>query len=478
VLPFKFAALTAKAITGTAVSFDIGRLWWSRLIQVIFFLGIVYLTFKIVLRFADLNAARIVALLTATSAGLVIQTHFLTADVPVTFWMLSGFYAAQSIVFDPRPRTYVIAGLLVGVATATKYNGLAAGLAIPIFHWYANRQQSVLRALLDRRLIVGVAMVVGGFVAANPYSIFDYRRFAADFSYNYLVTPVYGGTDSYGFGTFLLAIPDIVGWPITVILGLSMVYSLWRLQNADLPERATLAAALGVFALYFLQFGRAPRVEIRFVVPIVAFLLVLFAALGSIAVRRYERATVAVVVALLAYNSLACVWVGKRFSEDPRMDAQAWVAANVPPHSTIESSQYTPHWNAFWGVDVVDMRMPSVSGRIGVLSHVFKADRSMMAQISERESDVGLEWYTAESLEARHPQYIALDSKYYDRFLNEDVAALDYPVVRDFLTALLANRLGYHRVYDRTAVSSPTWLYPGDIDFLDSQVIILRRDAG
>jgi hypothetical protein len=185
-----------------------------------------------------------------------------------------------------------------------------------------------------------------------------------------------------------------------------------------------------------------------------------------------------VVVALLAYNSLACVWVGKRFSEDPRMDAQAWVAANVPPHSTIESSQYTPHWNAFWGVDVVDMRMPSVSGRIGVLSHVFKADRSMMAQISERESDVGLEWYTAESLEARHPQYIALDSKYYDRFLNEDVAALDYPVVRDFLTALLANRLGYHRVYDRTAVSSPTWLYPGDIDFLDSQVIILRRDAG
>jgi hypothetical protein len=129
-------------------------------------------------------------------------------------------------------------------------------------------------------------------------------------------------------------------------------------------------------------------------------------------------------------------------------------------------------------MDVDDVRMASVSGRAGMLSHVFKSDPSMMQEISRREGDAGLEWYRPEALEQRRPQFIALDSKYFDRFLRQDLAGLDYPSVRDYITQLLSGQLGYQVSFDATAARSPAWLYPQDIDFLDNRIVILRRNAG
>jgi 4-amino-4-deoxy-L-arabinose transferase-like glycosyltransferase len=480
VVPFKAAELAGKAITGTPSSLSAQRLWWSRCLQIGFFLGMVYVLHRIVRRSGGVEGARIIAVLAATSAGFVLQTHFLTADVPVTFWMLASFLAAQRILVDPRLRSYLLAGLLVGIATATKYNGLAAGIAIPIFHLLGPGRRSVLRALLDRRLITGVAMVALAFVAANPYSILDYPRFAADFAYNYAVTPTYGGREGahYGFAEFLETIPDVIGWPTALIAAAGSSYALARLRHAPLAERASVIASLGVFALYFLQFGRAPRIETRFVMACVPFLLIASAPLWSMAVGRRRTLAIAAVAAIVAYNALACFWVGARFAGDPRMAAQAWVAAHVPAHAAIESSQYTPHWNLLPGVAVDDVRMPAVSARAGILARVFKSDPSMLDEVTRREGDRGIEWYGADALARRRPLFVALDSKYFDRYLRDDVAAREYPLVHDFMASLLAGRLGYHVVFDATAGGSPAWLYPRDIDFVDSRIVILQRDGG
>jgi hypothetical protein len=480
VVPFKLAEQIARFVTGSDHSLAIERLWWSRLLQVFFFLGIVYLTYRIVLRFASTGAARVLALLTATSAGIILQSHFLTADIPVMFWMLASFHAAQSIVMDERTRTYIAAGLLVGIATATKYNGLAVGLAIPIFHMYARRDRSFRSLALDGRFLAAITMVVLGFIAANPYAVVNFRQFSSDFAYNYAVTPVYGGSGSanHGFADFLLTIPDIIGWPITVLAVVAIPYAISRLKHAEVAERATTTAALGVFALYFLQFGRAPRIEARFVLPVVSFLLIAAAPLCARALQRHRSVAIGGLALLVSYNLLACYWVGKRFAEDPRMAAERWVEAQVPAHSSFESSQYSPNWRLMRRVEIDDVRMPNVSGRAGVLSHLFSADDAMLQEIARRDSDAGIDWYTPESLAKRHPQYIALDSKYFDRFLREDVAALDYPGVRSFISKLLANDLGYHTVFEQTARSSPAWLYPADIDFVDNEIVILQQNSG
>ena len=120
-----------EAVTHSELNFEIGILWWSRLIQVGLFLGTIGVSFRIIERSSGRTAARIIALIIATSSGFIVQTHFLTVDIPVTFWMLTAFLFAQSIGIKGRIRDYVFAGLLVGVATATKYNGLVIGIAIP-----------------------------------------------------------------------------------------------------------------------------------------------------------------------------------------------------------------------------------------------------------------------------------------------------------------------------------------------------------
>jgi 4-amino-4-deoxy-L-arabinose transferase-like glycosyltransferase len=475
--PFKLAQRIGR---WAGVEWNVGpvMLMWSRILQVALFVGIVYLSWRIVRRYTDEAAAAAIALLTATSAGFVLQAHFLTADIPVLFWMLAAFYVAQSIVFDPRLRSYLLAGLLVGVATATKYNGLAVGLSLPIFHLYANRDRPWLSILFDRRLVAGVLLVVVGFVLANPYSVFDFKRFAADFAYNYAVTPVYNGrVAQYGFLIFLKRIPDIIGWPVTVLSAVGSLYAIFRWRYASIAERATVAAGIGVFALYFLQFGRAPRIETRFVLPVTSFVLIASAPLWVASLRNYRVVAVAVLAGVLGYNILSSIWVGKRFAEDPRMVVQDWVRLNVPARATVESSAYTPRWNRHAGVDVDDVRMPPVSGRRRVLSRVFGSDQAMVANVQSREKEADLDWYTAETLAQRRPAFVALDSMFYDRFLSGSSGG-DYPELVQFLQDLMGNKLGYHAAFDMTAQQSPAWLYPQEMDFVDNRVTILARDGG
>ncbi len=475
--PFKLAQRIAKS---HGMDWDVYpyMLLWSRTLQILMFLGIVYLSYRIVKRFADEAAAATVALLTATSAGFVLQAHFLTADIPVVFWMLVAFYASQSILFDTRVRTYLWAGLWIGVATATKYNGLAVGLALPIFHVCANPGRAWLTWGQLQRLAAGVILVVAGFVLTNPYSVLDFKRFAADFAYNYAVTPVYNGRDpsQLGYMTFLKDIPEIIGWPVTLLTGIGALYALSRWRRATIEERATVAASLGVFFLYFGQFGRAPRIEIRFVVPVASFLLIASAPLWSATLRRYRAVTAAGLTALIAYNILASLWVGKRFAEDPRMTVQDWVRNNVPRHATIEASAYVPRWNKHPGMDIDDVRMPPVSGRRRVLSRVFSSNGSMVSDVLSREKDTNIDWYSAATLAQRQPAFVALDSMFYDRFLNVKGAGRDYPEIRSYVLGLLDNNYGYHIVFDQNAQGAPAWLYPRDVDFVDNRIVILARN--
>jgi hypothetical protein len=192
--------------------------------------------------------------------------------------------------------------------------------------------------------------------------------------------------------------------------------------------------------------------------------------------RNYRAVAVVILAGLLSYNILSSFWVGKRFAEDPRMVAQDWVRANLPPHATVESSAYTPRWNRHSGLDVDEVRMPPVSGRLRVLSRVFGSNQAMVETVQSREEkDDQTDWYSPQSLALRRPAFLAVDSMFYDRFVSGSAGG-DYPELKKFVSDLLANQLGYHIVFDRTAEQSPTWLYPREMDFVDNRITILARD--
>jgi hypothetical protein len=471
VLPIKTLERLAEVVSGTSLNFEVAILWWSRLIHLGLFLGTIVCAYQITARASGRSAARIVGIAVATSAGLVLRAHYLTEDIPVTFWMLASFLAGQYIIIRGRTGDYVLAGVLAGVAAATKYNGLAIALAIPIFHYSASRSLPLKRVATDTRLIVALLSVVVAFVAANPYSVIDFEQFGADVVYGFATLSYYH--TEVGEANYLLLplrIVEIVGWPIALMAGIAACVSSASIRKSSSLEVATMGAALAVFLLYAI-------IPVRFLAPAVPFLLIAGGlSVPQVAYSRlpFRHAATAVLAAALIYNVVASAWVGYTFASDPRLAAHAWVASHVPPGSEIESTAFAPHWNGTSDIDIKDVRMPFLTGRNRLFSRLYSDSAGVVATIDQKESDADVAWYNAGALRSRRPDYIVLDWLYYGRFLAEPVGPL-YPEIRAYFRKLLDGQLGYKIVFDQSLPPAPHWLYPQDIGFVEIRTVILRR---
>jgi 4-amino-4-deoxy-L-arabinose transferase-like glycosyltransferase len=87
------------------------------------------------------DSAAIIAFAFATSAGFIAYAHFLTVDIPLLFWMMAALWATYRLPLAPGTWNYAIAGFLIGIAIATKYNGLAVGIALLVAHFFATKRR-------------------------------------------------------------------------------------------------------------------------------------------------------------------------------------------------------------------------------------------------------------------------------------------------------------------------------------------------
>src|SRR5437867_9619170 len=132
------------------------KLIGSRLVTIALYLGTIALAYSFSRRSYGRFSAAIIAFAFATSAGFVAYAYFLTADMPLLFWMLAALSAAQRLFSAPTTRNYAIAGFLIGIAIATKYNGLAVGIALLVAHLFATKGGSIRSIILSPQLAVGL----------------------------------------------------------------------------------------------------------------------------------------------------------------------------------------------------------------------------------------------------------------------------------------------------------------------------------
>lgn len=100
------------------------QLMGARIVTIALFYGFIVLMYRIAMRCSGIRAAAIVALVSATSAGLIKFNHFGTADSPLLFWMIASFAMAIRAGISGRITDALLAGALAGLAAADKYNGL------------------------------------------------------------------------------------------------------------------------------------------------------------------------------------------------------------------------------------------------------------------------------------------------------------------------------------------------------------------
>ncbi len=484
--PVQAAESIKQWLTGQPQHWNHVRLICSRLLVLVLVLGTVVLGYVISRRFFGLLAARVSALFLGTSAGFIASAHYLSCDTPLLFFLFATLFFAQRIVQRGWTRDYFFAGLLAGIATATKYNGLAAGILIPVAHLLSPNCTSWRRCFFDPKVFLGVAMVPAGFVLGNPYAVIDWRRFVGDFMYNYEVTPVYGGQHGSGYTAFLHRFGEILGVPGKIVLFILVIASAAVLIWPRLRERERVSGFLLIasfFLLYYLKIGAFARMPTRFVLPAVPFAILL---MGPVLSRfeNHRRWIYALLAPLVFYNVLCSALVGWRFASDPRLAAQDWMLAHLRRGELVESSASSPRWSQLDELNMgerrptepdwrrplrrgrmVDLRMPSVNGRSKLFARILKGNRWVEAgRHHEGEPDENL--YTEAALLERNPDYVAV---------YEPDTLMPSETVQNYYAQLRHGDLPYTIEFEQELPKISRNLYPRDIDFLEGRMTILER---
>jgi hypothetical protein len=441
------------------------RLFLARCLNLALFAASVVLVFAVVRTYFDAASARVAALLFATSAGFVCYQIFLTADLALVFMMLAAFVCSCAVARNPAMGISVAAGLLAGLATATKYNGLAVAAALPVAHLLGSRGNPIVACLKRPAAWASGLAVPVGFLIGNPYAVLDWPKFHADFFYNYTTTPVYGGqTTGTGYTAFFWTLPEILGRPATAIAVCGVLAGLVALALARGRNDGwkLWLLTLAVFAVYTWKIGEFPRMTTRFVLPMAPFLLIL-AASGFGILLRAKRVFLPVLAAAIVFNLVCGWWVGELFRGDPRMRMLDVVRAQITGKAVVEVSKSTPSISLMPGRDIRTVKMPGAIERGALFDKMFAENPEMQKLSDKWKSKEGPEWFTKEARAKRGASWIIWSSNDVEKIVSAEYQALFDP------------SSGFEVVFDGASPVRPGWAYPRQPDFIVNRATVWKK---
>jgi hypothetical protein len=315
----------------------------------------VWLTYLAGARLLD----RTVALLGAAVFGLaflpIFYSHLALNDVPTLAPVALSLYGVAGVLRNGARREYVIAGIGVGLAGATKYTGaitLVCLLAAALIDGLSGRPLQTLGRLA---LAVGCALLA--FVVANPYAVLDFSAFHAGVT---MQQSLAAGSDPEKLGTTAASGTGYYIWTFT--WGLGWVPAIAALGGAILllvRRRLALALVLVPAPLGFIVFmGDQQRYFGRWLMPIFP-LVALLAAFAAVALGRWlvrgrgmapPLAVLAVAVLMLAQSLALVIHNDLVLSRpDTRNLTRRWMVAHVPAGAKVVVE---PVVSADWAQDI------------------------------------------------------------------------------------------------------------------------------
>ncbi len=191
------------------------------------------------------------------------DSHFGVTDVPMTFMVLLAFLVIVSMPMDRAPWWMtVLAAVLCGLATSTKYNAalIVAPLLIVVWQRDGNRWL----------YLVIAAGFVAGFLAGTPYALIARQKFFADLA----------GLQSHLSGGH--ATDEGLGWirhlTFSLRYGLGLTLLLTALGGfvwLIVADRRAACVLLAFPVLYYIGMGSGRTVFMRHMTPIVPFAVLL-----------------------------------------------------------------------------------------------------------------------------------------------------------------------------------------------------------
>ena len=341
-LRFPGRAISALADTSTvAVVFFIGLLWFGR-------------------RVAILASA-----LTGLAVLHIQQAHFFVVDPLLTLLVVATVFFLVRIAHTASRKDSVLAGLVLGLAMATKISVAPIGIAViaAYFIYAISSPGDVLKttksvnAARRGRAIVGLifttTIATTVFVVAQPYALIDWNTFFASISEqsemvrgirDYPYTRQYIDTTPYWYHIKQLATFGL--GPVTGILAwLGLLGATWF---TAVHKRKTDLVIMAWVLPYLLLTGWFDVKFLRYLLPITPFLILYGARLifwiGDSVQRLIplmkHTGSVLAVLALLAAMHYALAFMSIYSERHPAQDVSAFLKDNARPGSIILKE----HW--------------------------------------------------------------------------------------------------------------------------------------
>jgi len=291
-------------------------------------------------RLYDQSVGLLAGVLLAACALHLQNSRFMTVDVILTCVVLLALFALVRVATEGRLIHFVLAGIAIGLATATKFSAMPLFLPLGIAALHRVRVERRFVPVAARCAVAVVAAVLA-FAVGEPYGIIRFTRFYHDIlEQSHMVrnagvfpyTTQYMGTPKYWYDLWQLIV-----WGMAPPLGLVAVWATATRVSVAWRERRIEEWILLSWVLpFFLITGWFEVKFPRYLLPIYP-LMTLWAAAWL--VRKYRGGTLfgrlaaPVVVAGTVAAAAAYVTIYTRpFTE---VTASEWVYRHIPSGSKI-----------------------------------------------------------------------------------------------------------------------------------------------
>ena len=334
----------------------------GRLVSLCAGAGTLWLLFLCGLRLVGSRAALMAVVQFALVAPFVYYSKTANLDVPYLFWFALAFWYLLRFLDSVRLSDVLgyAAAATLSICTKDQAYGLFALPSLLIAHrlWQSHRDERHslpwLRALVDRRLLIGVMFAMAIFAAAHNL-LFNMRGFMAHVdiilgsaSQGYRMFPSTLAGEQALLSLTLRMIRTALGWPITVAFALGFVRAWWT------PAMRRVALLLTLPSLsYYLTFVAVVGYNYdRFLLP-VFFVSAMF---GGLAVERWlarprgRPVAIALLAGALAYTLLYVASIDILMLRDSRYTVERYLSSATRSGERIGyvfPTLYNPRLDAF-----------------------------------------------------------------------------------------------------------------------------------
>ena len=395
------------------------------------------------------RAGLIAALLAAMAVIHIQNAHYTAVDAPMTMFIIATIYFSTRLVQERRQKDALLAGVMLGLAIATKFSAAPVALALGTAHLLLLIGPSIVsrsapnvtprdvKFVLRYAVLSGSAAVIA-LLVTQPYMIIDWSTY---FSNVYQQSEMVRRTIDLAFTrqyidtpAFLYQIRQLSTWGLGISLGIAVWLGLiWALARTVVKRDLAFVVVLSFLIPYLVVNGQFEVKFLRYMLPATPLLIVFTG--GAIwwvytwVIPRIHRVAR---VGLYALGAIAFLFLAHY--------TIAYLNVFTGPHPAQEVSRYLKE-NAGTGTVVIQEHweegIPNIPGFY------------MHEKLPMYENDTSSKFTTV----ARRME----GADYFVLFSNRLAATIPrlperYPVSSRFYEMLFSGELGYEVVYSSVRV--------------------------